>query len=197
VWPDLAAKPAGANLRVPLASLLELVEPDREPTNAWFVRTNDGRLQLAVDGVAIDVRAFAAHIEQARNAERSGAPSLALDHFRDALALYRGDFLPDLDEPAVDQERRRLQALAFNAGCRAAELLLAKGEPEAALQSAIAARRVDPTAERAARTEIRCHLALGSETSAKHVARQLHIDLSGNASTPERETMQLLASLHV
>jgi DNA-binding SARP family transcriptional activator len=195
LWPDLTPKQAAANLRVTLASLLDYIEPDREPSSSWFVRTSNGRLQLTDEGVTIDVRTFEHHIDQARVAERSGAPSLALDHFRTAFDHYAGDFLPMLDDTDVVHERLRLQALAYNAGCRVSELLLAKGEPEQALRATACARKIDHLAERAYRTEIRCHLALGALTSARAAARHLLVMLADERLRPDRETEQLLAKV--
>jgi DNA-binding SARP family transcriptional activator len=193
LWPDLDDKQASANLRVTLNTLLDAIEPDRRSGTSWFIRTEEGRLALATDGVDVDLRRFDALAAAARDAERAGRLTVALQHHRDAFALYRGDFLPGVDDGDVDRERLRLQTLAYNSGCRVGELLLAKGEPEEALRLILDTIAVDPYSERARRAEIRCHLALGSTRAARSTARALRHDLSEHGVEPDRETAALLA----
>jgi LuxR family maltose regulon positive regulatory protein len=195
LWPALDAKQAGTNLRVTLASLLDMIEPDRHAGASWFVRSVDGRLQLVDDGVLVDARAFDADLDAARAAERAGTPSVALERYRSAVDRYGGEFFPGVDDVDVEQERLRLQTMAYHAACRVAELMLAKGEPEASLRAAAAATRIDPISERARRLEIRSHLALGSTSAARAVARALRATLVAEQLTPERDTELLLGKL--
>lgn len=193
LWPDLDDKQAGANLRVTLNTLLDAIEPDRRSGSSWFVRSEDGRLSLATDGVDVDLRRFDAHATAARDAERAGRLTVALQHHRDAFAIYRGEFLPGVIDGDVDHERLRLQTLAYNSGCRVGELLLAKGEPEEALRVIVDTIAIDPFSERARRAEIRCHLTLGSALAARSTAQALRHDLDEHGIVPDRETAALLA----
>ncbi|MEZ5342189.1 MAG: BTAD domain-containing putative transcriptional regulator [Acidimicrobiales bacterium] len=127
MWPDLSEKKAAGNLRITLASLLDLIEPDRLPGTSWFVRSGDGRLRLTDEGVDVDLAMIDRELDAAREAERNGLPTVALDHFRTALSLYDGDFLPSSEQEKVIHDRLRYQSLAYNAACRVTELLLAKG----------------------------------------------------------------------
>ncbi len=195
LWPDLSEKQAGANLRVTLASLLDAIEPDRPTGTSWFVSTQDGRLELLDDGVDVDLWTFEKHAAAARDAERASRLMIALDHHRAVVDLYTGPLLPDVDDEDINHLRLRLQTLAFNSGCRVAELLLARGEPEAALGAALAAARIDPLAERARRAEIRAHLTLGSLLGARSTARHLRAQLGAEGLSPERETLVLLERL--
>jgi DNA-binding SARP family transcriptional activator len=192
LWPDLTAKQAQANLRGTLAALLDTIEPQRDAGSAWFVRSVDGRLVLTEDGVDLDLRQFEHHVAAARQAEQQSSPLLALDHHRAAMDVYGGELFPGLDDELVTQERLRLQSLALNSACRLAELTLARGEPETALRHALDAARLDPLAERAHRTAIRAHLALGSRSAATTAARHLREVLAEARLTPERETELLL-----
>lgn len=193
MWPDLSPKKAAGNLRITLASLLDLIEPDRDPGTSWFVRSIDGRLQLASDGVRIDSQLLARHLDSAREAERNGLPTVALEHFQLALDAYDGDFLPDIELESVVHDRLRYQSLGYNAGCRVGELLLAKGEPEEALLFIAKAAHIDPIAERAHRLEIRCHVALGSTSAARLSGERLAAMLEREGLAPDHETSQLLA----
>jgi len=192
LWPDLSDKQAGANLRVTLATLLDSIEPERRSGTSWFIRSVDGRLQLVDDGVDVDVRQFDRLISLARACERRSRFTEALDHHRDAFDLYLGDYMPGLSDTDTDHERLRLHTLAYNAGCRLAELLLARGEPEEALQVSIVSARIDPLAERARRTEIRSHLALGSVLAARAAARDVRARMFDERLPPDRETARLL-----
>jgi DNA-binding SARP family transcriptional activator len=193
LWPDLDERQAGANLRVTLNTLLDAIEPDRQSGSSWFVRTANGWLSLSPDGIEVDMRRFDALVVAAREAERSGRLTIALQHHRDAFALYRGEFLPGVVDDDIEHERLRLQTLAYNSGCRVGELLLAKGEPEEALRVILDAISVDPFSERARRAEIRCHLALGSTLAARVTARSLRHDLDEHGVVADRETTLLLA----
>jgi len=192
LWPDLSEKQAGANLRVTLASLLDSIEPDRRTGTSWFVRTDDGRLRLGDDALFVDLREFERHLAAARAAERSGRHTDALEQHRAAFACYQGEFMPGVADTDVEHARLRLQTLAYSSGCRLAELLLAKGEPEDALSVAVLAARIDPLAERARRTEIRSHLALGSAMAARSTARKLRSVLQAEGMRPDRDTELLL-----
>lgn len=192
LWPDLDDKQAGANLRVTLNTLLDAIEPDRRPGTSWFIHSEDGRISLTTDGIDIDLRRFEAHITAARDSERGGSLTLALQHHREAFALYRGEFLPGVVDNDLEHERLRLQTLAYNSGCRVGELLLAKGEPEEALRVILDAITIDPYSERARRAEIRCHLGLGSSSAARSTAQALRRDLDEHGVTPDRETAVLL-----
>ena len=192
LWPDLSEKQAGANLRVTLASLLDSIEPDRRSGTSWFIRTEDGRLRLGEDGLVVDLREFERHLAAARDAERAGRLTDALVHHRAAFGCYQGEFMRGVADPDVEHARLRLQTLAYSSGCRLAELLLAKGEPEDALGVAVLAARIDPLAERARRTEIRSHLALGSTLAARTAARSLRSLLQAEGLRPDRDTELLL-----
>jgi hypothetical protein len=85
--------------------------------------------------------------------------------------------------------------LAYGAACRAAELQLARGNPEIALGHATVAQRIDDLGERSPRLMIRCHLALGSTAAATAVARRLLDTLGQHGLTPEAETRRLLDTL--
>lgn len=170
MWPDLSADQAANNLRVTLAKLLAVVEPDRVDGRAWWLRTVGERLELVGEGLWIDADEFDRHLRDARAAEAQGAPSVAYDHYQAAVDGYRGEFLPDIDLPWAVHERLRLQSLGYAAACRLAEFEVARGEPEVAMDHAAVALRIDPLGERAHRLLIGCHLALGATDAARATA---------------------------
>jgi DNA-binding SARP family transcriptional activator len=195
MWPDLEPDQAANNLRVTLSKLLDVVEPGRQGGDAWWLRTNGDRLELVLDGLTIDADDFDRHLREARHAEANGAPSVAYDCYSSALALYGGEFLAGIDEPMAVHERVRLQSLAFGAACRQAELQLARGEPEVALDHAGTALRIDGYGERAFRLLMGCHAALGSTAAARATADLLVERLAGAGLAPEPETARALEAL--
>lgn len=185
LWPDLAPEQAANNLRVTLAKLLAVLEPERADGPSWWIRSVGDRLELNPDGLELDVDRFDAHLRHARAAEAQGASALAYEHYDAALARYRGPFLADLDDPEVLHERLRLQSLAYAAACRLAEFESARGEPEAAMEHALAALRIDELGERAHRILIGSHLALGATDAARATANLLAARLAAAGTTVE------------
>ena len=183
LWPDLSPDQAANNLRVTLAKLIAVIEPDRAEGASWWIRSVGERLELNLDGLDLDVDRFDTHLRQARAAEGQGASALAYEHYDAALALFRGPFLAELDDAEIVHERLRLQSLAYAAACRLAEFESARGEPEAAMEHALAALRIDELGERAHRVLIGCHLALGATDAARATAALLADRLAAAGTT--------------
>ncbi|HRW36699.1 MAG TPA: BTAD domain-containing putative transcriptional regulator [Aquihabitans sp.] len=196
LWPDLPPEKAAANLRVNLAHLQAALHPDRrDDERPWFVDTTGSRLALTDRGLTTDLDLHDRAVAEAVAAEAAGLPSRALEHYRRAIDLYRGPLLADLDVAWAELERIRLQSSAHGAVARVGELLLARGEPEQAMHLAVRAQQLDPLSERAQRLFIRCHLALGSTSSARAAGARLVAELADAGMRPDRETELLLAGL--
>ena len=165
LWPSLDTDAQARNLRVTLTYLLRVLEPERSHLDASFlVRAHGSGLVLAGgDHLTVDVWEFDDHHAAAVDADRQGAPSLALGPMRAAVALWRGDPTELATEEwalaEVEQRGQRLVALA----CRAGELLLARDEPEEAVAMATAALRVDPWADRAHLLHLAAQSARGDD----------------------------------
>lgn len=185
MWPDLSAEQGANNLRVTLAKLLAVLEPDRADGHAWWVRTVGDRLELVGEGLVVDVDEFDRDLRDARAAEAQGASSLAYDAYQSAVERYRGEFLPDIGDVWAVHERLRLQSLGYAAACRLAEFEVARGEPEVAMDHAAAALRIDPLGERAHRLLIGCHLALGATDAARATAAVMEERLGQAGTDPE------------
>jgi LuxR family maltose regulon positive regulatory protein len=196
LWPSLPEAKASANLRVNLAHLHTALEPTRKANDrTWFVHADATFLRLGEAGIEVDVDRFDQLITDARRAEVDGMPSVALGHYAEAMTVYRGDYLAHLDDEWVWPERLRLRSLAHAATCRYGELVLARGEPEHAMSAAVRAQDLEPAGERAHRLFIRCHLSLGSLSTAREAGRVLAERLRRDGLTPEEETRQLLDRL--
>jgi DNA-binding SARP family transcriptional activator len=196
MWPGLSQENASANLRVNLHHLQAAFQPDRDGEPPWFLQATDHRLRLVTDGVIIDVELVDAAMKAAVRAEAAGLPSVALAQYEKVAELARDDLLPELQTEWVVYERIRLRSIAQAAASRQGELVLARGEPEAALAIAARAQRLDPHSERAHRLSIRCHLALGSTGAARQAASLLRTILLDAGMTADHETTLLLRRIN-
>jgi DNA-binding SARP family transcriptional activator len=168
LWPDLDPQAQSRNLRVTLSHLLRVLEPDRVDRDASFlVRPHGpGLLLQGGDWFSTDLWRFDALWERATAADADGVPSVALAAMREAVALWRGDpselAANDWALPDVEERRLRMVQMATRAG----ELLLARGDAEAARQMAEAALRCDPWGERAHHVVVAAHRAAGHHRAA-------------------------------
>jgi LuxR family maltose regulon positive regulatory protein len=168
LWPALDTESQSRNLRVTLTHLLRALEPGRQERDASFlVRTHGDQLVLH-DGpeLGTDLWRFDRLGEAATEADDRGSPSAALGPMCEAVGLWAGGpagvALGDDALAALEERRIRLVALAT----RAAELLLAKGQPDEARRTAEVALHADPWAERAHNLVVAAHVDVGDRRRA-------------------------------
>jgi DNA-binding SARP family transcriptional activator len=98
LWPGLDPAKAARNMRVTLTHLRRLLEPDRCGGDASFHLRADGdtiRL-VASDSLAVDLWTFNELAARVGRARAAGDVDRAAALLADAIALWRGDPLPDL-----------------------------------------------------------------------------------------------------
>ena len=193
LWPEGAD--SSNNLRVNLAHLQRLMQPDRpdgEPP--YFLRADKSWLVLHEgDGVEVDVWRLDAHLDDATDAERTGHPGAALASYRAALALWRGE--PYEDAPDADwalPERARLRSRFSTAAVRAGDLLVAAGAAAEARDAAHLAIAAEPLSEPGYRLLIRSHLAEHDSGGARQALDECRAALSRLGLEPEPTTLALL-----
>jgi DNA-binding SARP family transcriptional activator len=200
LWPELDESAASRNLRVTLAYLQNVLEPDRDDSDPpYFVRSSGAVLHLVVDGpLTVDALEFEQHVEQARELERQGALSAALSSYQRAIGLWGGDYLSDI--PFDDQlqlERERLRATFVTIAVRAGHLLLARGDIAAAQTLAKRALAADTWSETAHQLLIAAHLAGGDLVNAKRSLLRCQGLLRELGVPPQQQTLRLARQLHV
>jgi predicted ATPase/DNA-binding SARP family transcriptional activator len=142
LWGETTETQAQKNLRDVLSNLRRLLEP--------YLQISRQAVSLIPNTVLVDSRQFEALLEKV---DRLPAPA-GLAALRDALALYRGDFLSGfsvMDAPALEEwalvERERLRQLAMDAlhgtAVRAAEC----GAYQEGMAAATRLLAQDPTRE--------------------------------------------------
>jgi DNA-binding SARP family transcriptional activator/tetratricopeptide (TPR) repeat protein len=153
LWPDLGVRAATNNLHKNMHHLrTALVERGIE---APLLELRDDRLWLA-PGVEVDVTAFRAAAAAAR-----GSGEIA--RYEAALAIYRGDLLPeDVYEEWSIADREELRALFGRMLAEAAELDERAGRVNAAVDRLEQLLRLDPLDEDVHRRLMRLHAGAGS-----------------------------------
>jgi DNA-binding SARP family transcriptional activator/tetratricopeptide (TPR) repeat protein len=174
LWPDVLDASARASLR----SALWALRAAFGPTAGEYLHAGRDYVELAGDGLLVDVREFERLLA-------AGCP-------REAVGLHRGDLLTQFDADWVldarDEHRDRLCA-AYAALAAAAE-----GDGHVATARDWAAKRAAarPLDEQAARDLIRLLVAVGDQAGAVAAYQRLAARLSAELGvSPEAETARL------
>jgi DNA-binding SARP family transcriptional activator len=130
LWPDASPREAMGSLRHYVHVLRERLEPGRSNRGASsFVATRPGGYRLDPEQVWIDAEELERLSQEGLRLFVEGQLDRAVAILQDAVALYRGDFLPDeQDAEWVLGERERLHHLVARALEALVELKLATGE---------------------------------------------------------------------
>ncbi len=171
LWPDQDPETARRDFKVALSTLCKVLEPDRPEgiPSAYIVR--DGSrygLRPGAD-LWLDVEELEALIAGGdRLLERD--PEGALECYRKALTLYRGDYLEDcLYEDWCSEERERLVALYLRTADRVAELLAQRAAWEDVLTLCQEVLTRDPCWESAYRWMMLAYARTGRRAQAARV----------------------------
>lgn len=196
LWPDHDDDDkAASSLRTTLSTLNDVLDPARRRGEAAFHLHADTE-SIALDTrVTTDLAEFEALIDAAQSDDDAGLPARALEEYRQAMSLYRGDYLEGVDASWIVLTRLRLRSLAVNATCRIAELTAAKGEPEQAARWAATARTFDPLNERAGRLFVAALDAAGDRSAARAAAAELLATLTDADLTASGPTLRLVERL--
>jgi DNA-binding SARP family transcriptional activator len=205
LWPDSADVSARRNLRSTLNVLQAVLEPERAGGDApFFVRSSGQRLRLvladtradgATDGLLVDVDDFEAQLDEATRLERSGVSSMSIAHYARAVDAYQGDLLPECFDDWAVFERDRLRSRAVSAGVRLAELLIATGDPDGAVDAASRTLVIEPWSEPAHRALIAAHLERGDVAAARRALDTCSATLADFGGPSEAATMELTRRL--
>ncbi len=153
LWPDVGEAEGKANLR----RHVSYVEHWLKASTSCDVPIVRGRGSLALEPALIawlDVRAFL-------DAAERGA-------FEEAVDVYGGDLLSDMDDEWIAGERERLRARHDQALLSLVEKARARNENETALRYVRSARAADPYDEAWLRIAMRSRYAAGDRTGALH-----------------------------
>jgi LuxR family transcriptional regulator, maltose regulon positive regulatory protein len=140
-----------------------------------------------------DVEDFQHAIKQAL---RAGSTKEKLNHYRSAVRLYKGTYLPDIEETWNIADRERLFQVYIEALLKVAELSFEGGQQQAALDFIHRALVADPCLEAAHRLAMRVHAAMGNRAAvARQYERCRQALLAEINALPSSQTQQLHDSL--
>ncbi|MHB8947049.1 MAG: AfsR/SARP family transcriptional regulator, partial [Bacillota bacterium] len=183
LWPEADPRAAAASLRVTLSRLRQALAPaGEEPTGHApatpgqpLLQTEQGLVWLH-EGIvlSIDASIFSDLIERGRAAGEKGDWAAARQALEEAVALYRGDLLPeDLYEDWTAAERERLQLLYLEALVSLAQVYRRTSPPETAMPRAIEVLRralgVNPYREDIVRELMNALISVGQRDEAVRV----------------------------
>jgi DNA-binding SARP family transcriptional activator len=189
LWPDLGPEKAAGNLRVTLAHLRRLLEPDRGSGDAGFhIRSDGTSLTLhRSPHIEVDLWEFEELAAQVARSNTGLAEQAAL---LDRMAqLWRGEALLDLrDVGSYGALADRLRLRHVGTLLRLGELRIAEGDASAALEVAEQVIELDPYREHAHRLVIAAHLQLDDVTGARQALDRLdavleEFDVTADGST--------------
>jgi DNA-binding SARP family transcriptional activator len=182
LWPDYPAERSLADLRTALWRVNQCSEKVICATPSLL------RLDKAVEVDVRDLSVIARGLSQAE----TGQLALDLDSVR--LAELAGDLLPDWYDDWLHDEREGLRQTGLHALERLARALSAAGRHAEAIQTALAAIRLEPLRESGHLTLIELHLREGNWSEARrqfqHCRRLLNAELGVEPSDAMRQLLE-------
>ncbi len=166
LWPELTIGEGDRDFKVALHTLNKVLEPQRKArATPRFITRYDLTYGLNLEEIWIDADEFERLLAAGTQALPAN-PAQASHLFKQALALYLGDYLPERRfEDWCSSERERLQVLALGLMTTLADLLL----PENPLESIRLTQHVlaiDPVWENAYRTQMQAYHRQGNRPMA-------------------------------
>jgi DNA-binding SARP family transcriptional activator len=131
LWPEADQTAGERHFRVTLNALHQTLEPERPPrAPTLFVQRQGSAYGVNPNApLTLDAADFERLIDKGDNAETE---ELALENYRHALTIYRGDFLPDCRyADYCRDERERLRRIFLTVMTKTGEILLAQGSSAA------------------------------------------------------------------
>jgi len=143
--------------------------------------------KLALPDGEVDLIEFDLAISRARGARAAGDGPTALEAYRRALDLYRGELLPE-DGPAewVVFERERYRSAATEAAQLTGEMFLENNELESAALVCARGLQIDRHCDRLWQTRIRAHELAGEAAADLELRRRPALEARGERLARER-----------
>jgi len=194
IWPDAEPAAARQNLRVTLTRLRRALLVPGAPSTPGVVRTEGDVLALAgPPTVVVDLHRFRALVADSGRQRAEGDAAASVASLHDAVDLWRGDPLGDLEDVAglsstVDDVRCEV----VDAGLQLGEALLVAGAFDGALRCAVQCRAASPYDERAHRLAIAANVHRQDHQGVQHAVAVLNDALGELGVEPQPSTRMLL-----
>jgi DNA-binding SARP family transcriptional activator len=153
LWPESTLDKQRRNFKVTLHRLRKILEPDMlKRYGSSYLKLLENELRLDLSMCRVDADRFEELCRKADRADQQGDDEAALNFYRGALELYKGEFLAnDLYEPWIEPTRRRLRNRWRQSALRLADIFTRRRHLNKALkicERMIAADTTDETAYR-------------------------------------------------
>jgi DNA-binding SARP family transcriptional activator len=198
LWPELSAEEGDRDFKVALNAIYKVLEPERQPrVESRFIHRQGLVYNLNLEAIWIDADIFEVLVATGNRALPSKTES-AIQCYRQALAHYTGDYLPERRyEDWSSAERERLQLLALGTMTTLADLLVTS-TPLESIRLTQQVLAVDPVWEDAYRVQMRAYLAQGNRPLVLRTYQQCVKMLEQELGVePLPETQQLYEQLKV
>lgn len=193
VWGIDAPTTAVNSVYTYVARLRNVLEPERLPRGASRVLVSDGSgYSLSIPPEQVDQHRFVSLLKSARNYRAAGAVDRAVAEIEAALDLWEGTPYGGVSGPFASAERARLTEMRLTAIEERAELLLARGEHNAALSELVSLARAHPLRERMCHLLMLCCVALGRQADALNAYHRLRAGLVEEMGIDPGEPLQRL-----
>lgn len=148
-WPDADPAAARNSLHVAVRTLRRVLEPGlARGSDSRFIVTVGETYRFVASECATDVDAFVSHRRAGLSRERRADVRTAIDSYRTAMALYRGEYVAEeADAEWVLATRERLREAYLDVADRLAALLANVGQATEAVAIIERALRADPLRE--------------------------------------------------
>lgn len=178
--------------KVALHGINKAIEPDKKShAGAKFIIRVGQTYQLNLAEIWIDAIAFEKLIAQANNLINDNKTD-AIHYFKKAIALHKGDFLPErVYEDWSSDERERLQLQFLSASISLSELLL-KSNPAESIRLCQEALLLDIAWEDAYRIQMEAYYKKGNRPMAiktYEVCKKVLFDEMGLSPLPETKSL--------
>ncbi len=195
LWPGVRPEAMNKALNSMLTRIRRVLDAKDRPGSCIALR--DGVIALDKDLVWSDARGFLAHVEKAERLTAGGKTSQAMQEYEQALALYRGEFLPeDLAADWSSQPRDRLRMRYHQALENMAAALESAGDHDGSLAAYERLFLSDPCNEKACCWLMQLMVSEGRRSEAIRAYERCERALSRELDLePEEGTKELYRSI--
>lgn len=172
LWPELNGEEGDRDFKVALNAIFKVLEPERSPrAESRFIQRQGLVYSLNLDEAWVDADAFE-NLVALGNKILPTDPLAAIEPYQQALAFYRGDYLPERRyEDWSSAERERLHLLSLGTMTTLANLLVEQS-PLESIRLTQHVLAIDPVWEDAYRVQMRAYLAQGNRPLAQRTYQQ-------------------------
>jgi two-component SAPR family response regulator len=169
-WPRYSYKSARDNLNTIIYRLRKLMGDSQE-----YLITDVNTIHFNSSCTQIDLDTFLEFIEHAKKAEAQGNLNLAIKMYKEAVELYKGDFLEgDLYHDFIRDERENLKNKFRYILFRMTQLSLNSGDPMEGLKWAKRLVEADPLCEAGYRLLMICCALVGNRSEIPRLFEKLN-----------------------